>query len=333
MRLEEKSPRTPDEGRSPGHVETRTVRRLEADDVDAADRVMRTAFGTYLGLTEPTSFGGDAECVRIRARARHVEAFVVADPGEAILGSSMVTRWGSFAFVGPVSVDPAHWDGGLGSRLMEPVADQIDSWGVPIAGLFTFANSAKHIGLYQRFGFYPRALTALMLRSVGATEPPPATFRLSAASRDDRAALLQQAASVSGAVYHGLDLTCEIEQLVQHDLGDVVVVEDDGAAGFAICHLGAGSEAGSNVCYVKFAAVGPGRRAAVNFTALLAGCEALAHAHGAATVLAGVSTARQYPYEAMLARGYRGTMYGVAMHRRNDPGFSRPDDYVLDDWR
>ncbi len=37
--------------------------------------------------------------------------------------------------------------------------------GTQHAGLFTFAHSQKHVGLYQRFGFWPRFLTALMSKT------------------------------------------------------------------------------------------------------------------------------------------------------------------------
>jgi hypothetical protein len=35
----------------------------------------------------------------------------------------------------------------------------------------------------------------------------------------------------------------------------------------------------------------------------------------------------------MAASGFRSDFQGVAMHRDNRPGFSRPDAYVIDDWR
>jgi hypothetical protein len=35
----------------------------------------------------------------------------------------------------------------------------------------------------------------------------------------------------------------------------------------------------------------------------------------------------------MTARGFRTEFQGVAMHRGNKEGFSRPGVYVLDDWR
>ena len=53
-----------------------TVRPMAAGDLDDADRIMRTAFGTFLGLPDPMSFAGDGEFVRTRGRAGHVSAFV-----------------------------------------------------------------------------------------------------------------------------------------------------------------------------------------------------------------------------------------------------------------
>ena len=64
----------------------------------------------------------------------------------------------------------------------------IDSWGVRFAGLFTFAASAKHVALYEKYGFWPRFLTAIMSRPV---LPPPAAAPgtlmsgLAAADRDE----------------------------------------------------------------------------------------------------------------------------------------------------
>jgi predicted N-acetyltransferase YhbS len=312
-----------------------TVRRLESGDVPSADTLMRTAFGTYLGLADPRSFGGDAEMVATRSRAGHTAAFVAEADGR-LLGSSFVTRWGSFGFFGPLTVDPQVWDSGVGGRLMEPVTAALDDWGVGLAGLFTFPGSPKHIGLYHRHGFFPRYLTALMRRAprVPAGQERAACLRLSAMPDGRRAEALTGAAAVTDALFGGLDLTAEIEEAARQGLGDTVLVEDDaGVAGFAICHLGAGSEAGSGTCYVKFAAIRPGPGAASAFGRLLESCEILAAAAGAGAVVAGVNTAREAAYEAMLEHGYRASMYGLAMHRPNQAGYSRREVFALDDWR
>ena len=60
---------------------------------------------------------------------------------------------------------------------------------------------------------------------------------------------------------------------------------------------------------------------------------ALALAAGMTTVVAGVNLAREEAYRTMLGRGFRTQIQGVTMHRPNEPGYSRPGLFVLDDWR
>jgi hypothetical protein len=63
---------------------------------------------------------------------------------------------------------------------------------------------------------------------------------------------------VTDAVYPGLGLTREIESVLGQGLGDVVLIDDTAALqGVAICHIGAGTEAGGGNCHVKFGAVRP----------------------------------------------------------------------------
>ena len=107
----------------------------------------------------------------------------------------------------------------------------------------------------------------------------------------------------------------------------------DALRGFAVCHVGPGTEAGSGACYVKFAAVRPGSDAAGDFDALLDACERFAAARGATQLVAGVNTAREGAYRRMLARGFRTAIQGVAMQSPNEAGFNRPDVFIVDDWR
>jgi GNAT superfamily N-acetyltransferase len=126
---------------------------------------MRLAFGTFLGVPDPASFMGDASYVRTRWEASPDAAFA-AEINNELVGSNFATNWGSVGFFGPLTIRPDLWDRGLGKLLMEPVLACFDQWQTKHAGLFTFAQSQKHIGLYQRFGFYPRFLTAIMSKPV-----------------------------------------------------------------------------------------------------------------------------------------------------------------------
>jgi hypothetical protein len=102
---------------------------------------------------------------------------------------------------------------------------------------------------------------------------------------------------------------------------------------FAVCHYGLHSEAGANTCFIKFGAVRDGPAAEQNYLRLLDACGALAVAVGTPNLLAGANMARHEAYRHLVARGFRTVVQGVAMHRRNDPGYCRPGVYIIDDWR
>ena len=55
-----------------------------------------------------------------------------------------------------LSVRPDLWNAGIAQHLLAPTMELLDSRGCTLQGLFTFAQSPKHVGLYQRFDFWPR---------------------------------------------------------------------------------------------------------------------------------------------------------------------------------
>src|SRR5580704_10590137 len=144
---------------------------LRKDEVEEAARILRLAFGTFLGVPNPLEFMGDRDLLTPRWRSSHVKVLAARDAGR-LIGSNVVTRWGSFGFFGPLTVLPEYWDRGVAQRLLEATMTIFDQWGVRHTGLFTFPQSAKHIGLYQKFGYWPCYLTAIMTRTPVA-EPAP----------------------------------------------------------------------------------------------------------------------------------------------------------------
>jgi GNAT superfamily N-acetyltransferase len=309
------------------------VRAMREGDLMAADHVMRLAFGTFLGLPEPATFMGDAGFVRPRWRTDPSAAFAAESAGD-IVGSNFASHWGSVGFFGPLTTRPDLWDRGIGQLLMEPVMDCFARWQTTHAGLFTFAHSQKHLALYQRFGFWPRFLTAVMSKSVTATDDAPACSRFSDLDDGDRHSALSATRALTDAVFDGLDVTREICAVADQALGDTVLLWDGSKlVGVAICHCGPGSEAGGGTCYVKFGAVRPGCGADSSFRQLLDAIELLADSRGLSRVVAGVNTSRQEAYCAMLECGFRADIQGVAMHRPNTDGYSRAGLFVIDDWR
>ena len=310
-----------------------TVRHLQEADLPAADSIMRLAFGTFIGLPDPMAFMGDANYVRTRWLANPAAAFA-AEVGGELIGSNFATNWGSVGFFGPLTIRPDFWDRGVGKRLMEPVVELFDKWETRHAGLFTFPHSQKHVGLYQRFGFWPRFLTALMSKPIEHTNNASQWTKFSEVPKSERDAVLNACREVTDAIYEGLDVEHEIRSVAAQGLGDTILVWDDSRlTAFAVCHVGPGTEAGSDVCYVKFGAARPGPNAEQDFSHLIDACEEMASARQVSRILAGVNTARHEAYRQMLARGFRTQIQGVVMSRPNEAGYNRPGVYLIDDWR
>lgn len=310
-----------------------SVRPLQEEDLPVADRIMRLAFGTFLGLPDPLAFMGDADYVRTRSLADNVAAFGAEIDGE-LAGSNFATNWGSVGFFGPLTIRPDLWDRGVASCLLERTMECFTGWGIRHAGLFTFAHSPRHVHLYQKFGFWPRFLTAIMSKPVTETRPAGQWSRFSAMAQGDRLEAIRAARELTSRLYDGLDLAGEIRAVHSQNLGDTVLVWDDaGLAGLAICHRGPGSEAGSGACYVKFGAARTGANAGKVFEQLLDACESFAASHGARRLIVGGNMAREEAFHALVARGFRTDLQGVSMHRPNEPGYNRPGAYVIDDWR
>jgi predicted N-acetyltransferase YhbS len=314
-------------------AENVTIRQMREQDADIADRTFRVAFGTFLGMPEPERFAGEAEMVRARAAA-DPSAALVAEAGGDFAGSNFVVDWGSVGFFGPLTVRPDLWNQGVAQKLLDATIGVFERLGTRHMGLFTFPHSTKHVYLYQRFGFWPRFLTAIMSRQVVQGGEENFADRYSRLPASERDRVLNECAELTGSIYEGLDLRREIEAIANRELGETLLVQQGGRIeGIACCHFGRASEADAGECYVKFAAVRPGGGVASGFDRLLDAVQAFSAAEDLQRVTAGVNTARRMAYRQMMARGFRTMLQGVTMHRPDEPGYDREDVFLLDDWR
>ena len=311
-----------------------TIRPMREDDRATAQRICRVAFGTFLGAPDPENFWTDLDYVYGRFGAEHVRSFAAELDG-AVVGSNFATRWGSVGFFGPLTVRPDLWDRGIAQPLVAAVCEVFDDWSLSHAGLCTFPHSPKHIHLYGKFGFYPRFLTAIMAAPASTAAGGGRWSRYSELPPGERAAAETACRELTEALYPGLDLGAEIRTCSARNLGDTLLLRGGGdrIAGFAVCHWGPASEAGEGCCFIKFGAVRPGTQADEHFAALLDAVRAFAASVGMRNLVAGVNLGREEAYRYMATHGFRTEVQSVTLHRSNEPGYSRPGLFVLDDWR
>jgi GNAT superfamily N-acetyltransferase len=309
------------------------VRPMLADDLGAADRIMRLAFGTVRGLPDPEAAFGERDLVRTRFEAAPGSAWVAEVDGD-VEGSVFAARWGSFGFFGPLTVHPSLWDQGIGSELLRPALEAFERWNVRQAGLFTFAASSKHLVLYQKHGFWPGHLTVVMAKATDPHERTPYTVA-SWETDAGRGIALGEIRELTDQVFRGLDLGQEIVSVNAQRIGGTVLMRCDGTLeGMAVCHCGAGSEGGTDTCYVKFGAVQPGMAASDRFARLLDACETFAAESGMGRIEVGVNTGRLVAYRHVLDRGFRIEQVGVSMFLNpEDSHFDTPKQHVIADLR
>jgi GNAT superfamily N-acetyltransferase len=309
------------------------IRPVREEDLPVVDHIMRVAFGTFLDLPDPSKFMGDADYARTRWVADPSAVFGAELNGK-LVGTNFATRWGSVAFFGPLTISPDLWDRGIAQALLGPTMDLFDRWGIRHAGLFTFASSAKHVNLYQKFGFWPRFLTALMTAPVSAKHKSVEWASFSELSPDEKLSCVQTCRELTSSIYEGLDVEREIRAVDNQHLGDTILIwSGSRLVGFAVCHAGPGTEAGTGKCYIKFGIVKSGPDASREFQRLLGVCHEFAAARDAMEIEAGVNLARLDSYREMLQAGFRTGRQGVAMERNGEAGYNRREVFLIDDWR
>ena len=243
-----------------------------------------------------------------------------------IVGSVVVSFWGQLAVLGPLTVRPDHCNAGIARALMPAALDAVDRAGASVTALYTHPASPRHLRLYESFGFASGHLIAVMSCPVDAAAAGPVPALLGQGAPDSTVA---ECARLASGIFPGLDLTAPIRAAASQGLGDTVLLRRNGVlAGFAACQTGAGSEAGTGVLRVSFAAAEPGALAG-----LLDAVACYAAFRGAARVDVSANVGRRAAYRLLKERGYRTHMNGVAMLRPDTSGYDGPDVLLLEEWR
>ena len=144
---------------------------------------------------------------------------VVAEAGGKTVGSNCLDERSSIAGIGPITVDPAAQNAGIGRRLMQAVMDRAAERGAAGVRLVQVTYHNRSLSLYTKLGFDSRELLSVMngpplKKSIDGCSVRPAT-------EADAAPCRQLCARVHGHIRAG-----EFADAVQQ--GHAAVVERDG---------------------------------------------------------------------------------------------------------
>jgi GNAT superfamily N-acetyltransferase len=140
---------------------------------------------------------------------------VVAERDGVIVGSNGVDDRSVIAGIGPITVNPAVQNGGVGRRLMQHVIERAASRGAPGVRLVQSAFHNRSLSLYTKLGFDPREPLSCMQGPPLQITIPGYTVR--AATPDDLAACNHVCWRVHGHTREG-----EVRDAIQQGVATVV---------------------------------------------------------------------------------------------------------------
>jgi GNAT superfamily N-acetyltransferase len=133
-----------------------SLRNLMPGDAVAAGRI---CYGAFKAIAERHGFAPDfpnaetAIGLMHHLAARNDIHGLVAEAAGSVIGSNFAWEDGEVAGIGPITIDPAAQDSGLGRRLMEAVIELAHARGIRRVRLVQAAYHNRTMSLYAKLGF------------------------------------------------------------------------------------------------------------------------------------------------------------------------------------
>jgi GNAT superfamily N-acetyltransferase len=199
-----------------------TLRPATPDDAAACGRICYDAF---CAINDEHRFPRDFPSAEVatgllRMLIDHPGFYgVIAERDGKIIGSNFLDERAPVVGIGPITVDPAVQNQGVGRRLMQAVIDRAASRGVPSVRLCQATFHRRSLCLYTTLGFRTRELLSCM------NGPP---LKRNLPGYHVRAATLPDLAACNAVCLdvHGFERGGELKEAIQRDTA--TVVERDG---------------------------------------------------------------------------------------------------------
>ena len=184
----------------------------------------------------------------MRNLAKDPEGCFVAEVDGRFAGHVFSRRWGAVGWTGTLGVLPAYQGLGVGRALLRRSREHLLAGGCRYVGLETMPDSAANIGLYLGEGYRVDRFTLGWIKSLdsGTCPTKPSSVREASAGRsaergtrtatmssswatvEDGSDWLSALAGLADAVLPGLDFGPEAHLLLEHGLGDVLLLRERG---------------------------------------------------------------------------------------------------------
>jgi GNAT superfamily N-acetyltransferase len=198
------------------------LRRARPEDAAICGQICYDAF-THISRTHnfPPDFPGPEHTTGFLSMVFSMPDFfcVVAEDNGRILGSNCLDERSIISGIGPITVDPATQNHGIGHQLMHAVLDRAHQQRAAGIRLVQAAFHNRSLSLYTSLGFDVREPLSCMQGRTTQRSIPGCTVRPAQPSDLD-------ACNALSLRIHGFDRSTELSQMIQH--GSARVVERAG---------------------------------------------------------------------------------------------------------
>jgi len=226
-------------------------------------------------------------------------ALVWRDGSKQLVAFNMVHRSGTEGWMGPLAVRPDRQGEGIGRTIVEEGIRRLETAGARVIGLETMPRTIENIGFYSGLGFRPGHLTVSMGRDLAG----PGTSAATLLTQVDLGPGVRSCRMLTEAAAPGVDFSREIELTLEHRLGDVTLLSENGRlAAYALWHVAplAEGRAADEVRVLKLVA-----RDLPFFRRLVSAVECDAWTAGARRIAIRCQSAYRAAYGALVEAGYR----------------------------
>ena len=190
-----------------------TLRPATTDDASACGRICYDAF---CAINDEHRFPHDFPSAEVATGLLHMliehPGFygVVAERNGKLIGSNFLDERATVVGIGPITVDPAVQNQGVGRRLMQAVIDRATSRGAPSVRLCQATFHRRSLCLYTGLGFRTRKLLSCM------NGPP---LKRNLPGYHVRVATLADLAACNAVCFdvHGFARGSELKEAIEHD--------------------------------------------------------------------------------------------------------------------
>jgi predicted N-acetyltransferase YhbS len=157
-----------------------TLRKGAPADAEACGRIVHEAFTAIANQHNfPSDFPSPESGIRVTSMmlSQPGRYAVVAEQDGRIIGSNFLDERSTIAGLGPITIDPAGQDAGVGRQLMQAVLDRATERRYAGVRLLQDTYNNKSFALYVRLGFQVRDAVSMVQGSPIRAEIPGCTVR------------------------------------------------------------------------------------------------------------------------------------------------------------